>query len=390
MAMSDGDAQPVGVVVLGSTGSIGTSTLDVIAAFPERFRVVGLAAGGNQSLLEEQIRRFAPDIVAIRDDLRIDACVPVMRGAAALNDLAVHPSARIIVIATTGHTAIEPAIAALRGGKIVALANKETIVAGGELVMAAARAGSGELRPVDSEHSAIWQCVGAVGRRPVGLRRLILTASGGPFLGRTSGDLASVTPEQALRHPTWSMGAKVTIDSSTLMNKGLELIEASWLFDVPVDDVDIVIHPQSVVHSLVEFDDGALIGQIGSHDMRLPIQYALTWPERLPGPSQRLSLRDMARLEFLEPDLETFPLISVAREAARAGRTYPTVLSTADEVVVEAFLTRRVRFTDIATIVCRVVERHRPSAGSLSLDAISEADAWARRTTESEIRRATS
>ena len=375
-----------GIVILGSTGSIGTSTLDVIASLPERFRVVGLAAGSNTSLLLRQIHQFEPAYVAIRDEAAFDSPAKRLTGPDRLTRLSTVDAADIVVIATTGHSAIEPTIAALQAGKIVALANKESIVAAGSLVMAAARERPDALRPIDSEHSAIWQCIGKLGSCPSDLRRLILTASGGPFRGKQHDDLRSVTPDDALRHPNWSMGPKVTIDSATLMNKGLELIEASWLFDVRPDDIDVVIHPQSIVHSLVEYNDGSLIAQLGPHDMRLPIQYALTWPDRVRGPSRRIDIAEQSRLEFARPDDITFPAVSIARNAARLGLTYPTVLSSADEVVVGAFLAGHIAFLEMMPIVERVLEAHRPTITNLTIDAVREADQWAREWASAEVR----
>jgi 1-deoxy-D-xylulose-5-phosphate reductoisomerase len=388
MAMSVNADRPLSVVLLGSTGSIGTSTLDVIASLPERFRILGLAAGKFSKVFEEQINRLRPEFIATRDG--VDAGVLAakrLEGPGALTKLATLEDADIVVIATTGHTAIEPTLAALHAGKVVALANKETIVAAGELVMAASRNAPGLLRPVDSEHSAIWQCLGSVGTCPPDVRRLILTASGGPFRGRTMSDLVHATPESALKHPNWTMGPKVTIDSSTLMNKGLELIEASWLFDVQPDDIDVIIHPQSVVHSMIEYLDGSIIAQLGPHDMRLPIQFALTWPEHVPSPAAPLKLVNCGPLEFEAPDDVTFPAINLARDAARRGSTYPTVLSSADEAVVSAFLARRIGFVDMMAVVERVMDAHRPESGHLTVDAIHVADLWAQSAVEDEIRR---
>lgn len=385
--MSEGRHTQQRVVILGSTGSIGTSTLDVIEALPDRFRVLALAAGSNRKLLSEQASRFKPEYVAIRDGAGIESNAVTIAGPAELTELATLPDADIVVVATTGHAAIEPTIAALRAGKAVALANKESIVAAGELVMAAVREGAGSLRPVDSEHSAIWQCLGMLGSRPPALRRLFLTASGGPFRGKRRADLDRVTPADALRHPNWSMGPKVTIDSATLMNKGLELIEAAWLFDVHPDDIDVVVHPQSIVHSLVEYVDGSLIAQLGPHDMRLPIQYALTWPERVAGPSTRFNLMEQKVLEFAEPDNTTFPAVRIARHAASLGSTYPAVLSSADEIAVEAFLAGRIAFPEITSIIERVLDAHTPANGKLSLEAIHEADQWSRSRAAAEVDR---
>lgn len=368
---------PQGVAILGSTGSIGTSTLDVVAALPDRFRVVALAAGTNIDLLQRQIDRFRPQWAACSGESARLRDVRVVTGPSRLSTLALLDEVDIVVVATTGHQAIVPTIEALRAGKIVALANKETIVAAGEIVMPIARQHPGSLRPVDSEHSAIWQCLNSLSPDLPQIRKLVLTASGGPFRGWSRDMLMSVTPDAALKHPNWSMGSKITIDSATLMNKGLEVIEASWLFGCPLDQIDVVVHPQSIVHSCVEFVDGAIIAQLASHDMKLPIQYALTYPDRLQGPTDRLSITDVTRLDFEAPDLENFPLLSLAREAAKMGRTYPTVLSASDSVAVDAFLNGAIRFTEIGDLVSDVLSLHEPHSGDLTLDAIDDADRWA-------------
>jgi len=292
--------------------------------------------------------------------------------------------ADIVVIATTGHAAIAPTIEALNAGKIVALANKETIVAAGALVMPIARASTGALRPVDSEHCAIWQCLGT-DHVDDSIRRLVLTASGGPFRGWTQDQLVGVSPEMALNHPNWSMGAKITIDSATLMNKGLELIEAYWLFDCPLERIAVVIHPQSLVHSCVEYVDGSIVAQIGSHDMRLPIQYALTYPERLESPSESLSILDLSRLDFEPPDDMTFPLLRLARDAAARGGLFPAVLSAADSIAVEGFLTGRIGFLDISAVVADALDAFTDSSDELSVESIQGADAWATAYTEATI-----
>jgi 1-deoxy-D-xylulose-5-phosphate reductoisomerase len=306
----------------------------------------------------------------------------------ALSVLATLDAADIVVVATSGHAAIEPTIRALEAGKIVALANKETIVCAGELVIRTLRSSSGELRPVDSEHSAIWQCLEAHRGQRGGVRKLILTASGGPFRGWTRAQLLDVQPADALRHPTWTMGSKITIDSATLMNKGLEILEAAWLFNMDIADIDVVIHPQSIVHSLVEFADGSMMAQLGPHDMRVPIQYALTYPERLASPAPAPSLIDVGRLDFEAPNISLFPLLELARNAGRRGSTFPTVLSASDELAVFAFLAGSCTFPAIADIVGDVVEAHVPAAGPLSLDVIHAADHWAREEVSERIQRA--
>lgn len=382
--MSD-PGQKQGVVILGSTGSVGTSTLSVIDALPGRFTVVGLGAGNNQRALQEQIDRYQPKYACIDHGANLSN-VRQLNGPSALIDLATLEEADIVVVATTGHTAIEPTIAALRAGKVVALANKETIVAAGEIVMAEAARHPNALRTIDSEHSALWQCLegGTYNRNLV--KRLILTGSGGPFRGRSVMELATVRPEDALKHPNWSMGAKITIDSATLMNKGLEIIEAMWLFNCPLESVDLVIHPEQIVHSLVEYQDGALLAQMGDLDMRLPIQYALTWPDRVTGPTAPIDLIKIGKLTFEEPDLETFPLVRLARESARIGSTAPAVLSAADQVAVQAFLDRRIGFLEIASLVEDVLQQHQPVSGPLTLDAIHAADRWALQAAEAWVR----
>ncbi|HUG14108.1 MAG TPA: 1-deoxy-D-xylulose-5-phosphate reductoisomerase [Thermomicrobiales bacterium] len=379
--------EPKRVVILGSTGSIGTSTLEVIAALPGRFTVVGLAASRNSDLLQQQIDRFKPRFAACGVNGHRLQRVTIVDGAQQLSRLAMLEEADIVVVATSGHDAIQPTIDALTAGKIVALANKESIVAAGEIVMRAARQGPGTLRPIDSEHSALWQCLKAGRSDGAEVRRLVLTASGGPFRGWSTEELRGVTPEQALRHPNWAMGSKITVDSATLMNKGLEIIEARWLFDVNIDDIDVVVHPQSLVHSCVEFVDGSIVAQIASHDMRLPIQYALTYPDRLAGPATKLSVLDISRLEFEPPDERTFPLLSIAREAGRLGSTYPAVLSESDSVAVDAFLDGELRFDQIADAVKSTLDCHSPHTVPLTVEGVVAASLWANAETKSVIAR---
>ena len=349
------------IAVLGSTGSIGRQTLAVVDQYPDQFAVVALAAGQNVGLLNEQAARYRPALVSVsRPEDRAAVCAPgaeVLTGDDGLNAVATHPDADIVVIATSGHQAIGPTLAAISRGKTIALANKEVIVCAGELVMDAVRRHGVELRPIDSEHSAIWQCL--QGRRGLSeVAKVTLTASGGPFRTLAADALARVTIDQALAHPTWQMGHKVTIDSATLMNKGLEVIEAHWLFDLPYDTIDVVIHPQSVVHSLVTLVDGSVIAQLGVQDMRLPIQYALSFPERLPAPHLALDLTALPNLEFAPPDLERFPALRIAAEAGRMGKTYPAALSAADEVAVQVFLAGTIGFTEITAAVRAVLDRH--------------------------------
>ncbi len=368
---------PLRIALLGSTGSIGRSTLEVVDAHPDKLTVVALAAGQNVGLLRHQAATYRPSLVSLEGDEgteRFAAGVTLMSGQAGLLAAATHPDADIVVVATSGHASIEPTLAALRAGKIVALANKETIVCAGELVMAAARQAGRRIRPVDSEHSAIWQCIGTAALPP---ERIILTASGGPFRAMPMEQLRTMTAADALKHPTWNMGSKVTIDSATLMNKGLETIEARWLFDLPYDRIDVVVNPQSVLHSYIEYADGSLIGQLGPADMRLPIQYALSYPARWPNPFRRADLPTVGRLDFAPPDTERFPSLTLARQAGMAGNTYPTVLSAADEVAVERFLRDEIGFLAIPALVRAALDAHTPD-GPLTLESIHAADRWAR------------
>jgi 1-deoxy-D-xylulose-5-phosphate reductoisomerase len=378
---------PTGIAVLGSTGSVGTQALDVIAHHPERFRVVALAAGGNTDLLNRQIARFNPDLVACEREISCTeiAHPRVMFGPDGLAAAATHSDAEIVVIATSGHAAIVPTYKAITVGKTIALANKEVIVCAGALVMPHAAASGVEIRPVDSEHSAIWQSLGRSTTREV--ERLIVTASGGPFRLTPEHELRNVTVADALAHPTWSMGGKITIDSATLMNKGLEVIEARWLFDIPLERIEVVVHPESIIHSLVEFVDGSQIAQLSLPDMRLPIQYALTFPEHAPSPCKRLSLAEIGALHFAKPDTTRFPALDLCREAGQAGSTYPTVLSAADDLAVEAFRAGALRFPGIVETVKRVLAAHRPD-GPLSFESIAAADAWARHETQATINKA--
>jgi 1-deoxy-D-xylulose-5-phosphate reductoisomerase len=369
------------VAVLGSTGSIGTQTLDVLAAHPEAFEIVAIAAGQNAVALEEQRRRHRPAAAVLAGE----EWLPLV-------ELGTRDDVDLVVVATGGIVSLRPVLAALRAGKVVATANKETLVAGGHLVMAEARALAGEraardpgdpfasplawLRPIDSEHSAIWQCL--AGESLTRVASLILTASGGPFLDGPA-DLSTVTPEGALRHPTWSMGAKITIDSATLANKGLEVVEARWLYDVPDDAIEVVVHPQSVVHSAVRFVDGSLKAQLGTPDMRTPIQYALTYPDRRPSPSAAVDLVAAGRLDFRAPDEVRFPALRVAREAGRIGQRATTALIAADDVAVARFLDGSLGFTGIPTLLAAAVERFGPGADQApDVDALVALDAEVR------------
>jgi 1-deoxy-D-xylulose-5-phosphate reductoisomerase len=362
-----------GVALIGSTGSIGRQTVDVLAAMPETFRVVALAAGRNTALLAEQARLLNPEVVvtaagADTSGLDLPARTVMHAGEEALEALATREDVDLVVVGTGGIVSLRPVIAALRAGKVVATANKETLVAGGHLVMPLARGLAARvpdrrspyasplawLRPIDSEHSAIWQCL--VGEGMAGVAALILTASGGPFLDSPE-DLSDIRPDQALRHPTWSMGAKITIDSATLANKGLEVIEAHWLYDVDYEAIEVVIHPQSIVHSAVRFVDGSLKAQLGTPDMRLPIQYALTHPDRIPSASTAVDLVAAGRLDFRAPDERRFPALRIAREAGRIGQRATTALIAADEVAVERFLAGSLDFGGIPELLEAAVQR---------------------------------
>jgi 1-deoxy-D-xylulose-5-phosphate reductoisomerase len=370
------------VIVLGATGSIGRQTAAVIARHPERLRTLGLASRRDVDGMEELAHRLGPRWVVLTDReaaarlrVRMGRGVVVEAGREALVDrVGAAPPGTAVVAAMTGFAGLEPTLAAARAGHRVCLANKETLVAAGGLVTAAVAAGGGRLLPVDSEHSALLQCLG---EPPRPYRRLILTCSGGPFRGWSRADLARVTVADALRHPTWQMGAKITVDSATLMNKGLEILEAHWLFGAPLDAIDVWVHPESLVHSLVEFADGALLAQVGRTDMRLPIQLALSWPERWETDDPPLALPAVGRLSFEEPDRKTFPLLDLARYAGRLGGTAPAVLNAANEVAVERFLEGAIRFLDIAALVEAVLAAHVPAPAD-SLEAVMEADRWAR------------
>jgi 1-deoxy-D-xylulose-5-phosphate reductoisomerase len=372
-----GCEKPIGIAILGSTGSVGRQTLDVIDANPDRFRVVSLAARSASPRLMEQIARYQPAFASVAEEGSFagDPGPVLHHGAEGLIIAATLPDVDIVVVATAGHAAIAPTMRAIEHGKTIALANKETLVCAGELIVPLAAAHGVQIRPVDSEHSAIWQSLAGAPLRQV--RRIIITASGGPFRTTPAADLARVTAKEALAHPTWSMGEKITVDSATLMNKGLEIIEAHWLFGLPYNRIDVVVHPESVIHSLVEFVDGGQIAQLGLPDMRLPIQYALSYPERLPTAGRRLELSEIGALHFEEPDGQRFPALRLAREAGSAGRTFPTVLSAADDEAVSAFLSGSLRFVDIPWVVQRVMERHVPEQ-DVTLDAVMAADAWAR------------
>lgn len=364
------------LAVLGSTGSIGRQTLEVVSAFPDRFEVVALACGENVSLLKEQVAEFKPRLVCT--ELAAGAKEILGATCLSLEEIASHPDVDLVVISTSGKAGLGATLAAIRAGKKVALANKEVLVMAGGIVVAEAQKYDAEIVPIDSEHSAIWQCLNGEERRAVS--KLILTASGGPFRQSTLAQLAAVTPKDALNHPTWRMGIKVTIDSATLMNKGMEVIEAHWLFDIPYSQIEVVVHPQSIIHSIVEFVDGSAKAQLSLPDMRLPIQYALTHPERWESPFREgIDFGSIVSFDFEPVDLDRFPCLKLAMEAGEMGGTYPAVLSAADEVAVELFLAKKIGFPDIAAVVARTLDCHEMISYP-SIEDIFAADTWARET----------
>jgi 1-deoxy-D-xylulose-5-phosphate reductoisomerase len=374
------------IAILGSTGSIGQSALSVVAAHPDAVEAVCLAAGENVSLLVSQARRFRPAAVAAASaSAHAELCrqlagtgVAVLApGAEGLLGAATHPDVDLVLCASSGTAGLEAALAAIEAGKTLALANKEVLVMAGALMIDSARKHGVSVVPVDSEHNAIHQCLD--GRSANAIRRLVLTASGGPFRHLSAEALEAVTPEDALRHPTWRMGRKITIDSATLMNKGLEVIEARWLFEMPASAIDVVVHPQSIVHSMVELVDGSVLAQLGVTDMRLPIQYAFSYPDRWVSPVPRLDITRMGALEFLEPDMKRFPCLRLAYDALNEGGAWPVALNAANEVAVEAFLTGMLRFSDIPRVIDRVLaETARHTHPPASLADVRAADRWAR------------
>lgn len=377
------------ITILGSTGSIGRSTLDVISRNSSQFKAVALVAGKNVDLLEEQIRAFRPDVAAVADEQTAEdlsrrvSGVRVLFGPDGVNQAAAYESADLVISAIVGSAGLLPTITAVRAGKDIGLANKEALVMAGSIVMQEAKCSGIRIIPVDSEHSAVYQCL--EGRKKEEIKRIVLTASGGPFVNREKHELAGITAEDALKHPNWSMGRKISIDSATLMNKGLEVIEACWLFDVDPDRVDVLIHPQSIVHSMVEFRDRTFLAQMSMPDMRAPIAYALSWPERLDTPIHGLELDKIGNLTFKKPDHDGFPCLSYAYEAIRAGGTVPAVLNAANEVAVHAFLDRRIGFNDIPAVIRRTVREHTTKT-SPALQDVLNADEWARETTEAYIK----
>ena len=373
------------LVILGSTGSIGTQALDIARRLPGRFQIVGLAANGNAELLAAQANEFRVPYVSIGSEARrlelkerlaaLDWQPEILVGVEGMCALAGLPEADLIVVSVAGAIGIAPTQTALEAGKDIALASKEVLVAAGEPTMALAKAKGAAILPVDSEHSAIFQCLQGAPERSI--ERILLTASGGPFRTTPREALESVTPEQALKHPIWSMGGLVTINSATLMNKALEVIEAKWLFDVPIEDVEVVVHPQSIVHSMVRFADGSTVAQLGLPDMRLPIQYALVYPERVNTGLPRMELSAYANLTFEAPDEAKFPALGLARHAVRTGGTLPAVMNAANETAVGLFLEYKIAYLEIMRRVERAMNRHTPA--SPTLPNILEADVWARR-----------
>lgn len=380
---------PQGIAILGATGSIGASTLAVAALHPQRFRVVALTAQRDVEAMARLCADHHPDVVAMADPQaagvlreRLGAtATQVLEGAQGIVEAAAWPGADIVVAGIVGAAGLAPTLAAASAGRRVLLANKEALVVAGPLFMAAVHAGGAQLVPIDSEQNAIFQCLGDAyrcGQAPAGVRRLVLTASGGPFRDTPAAQLHAVTPDQACAHPNWVMGRKISVDSATLMNKGLEVIEAAWLFGLDGARIDVLVHPQSVVHSLVEFDDGSVLAQLGVADMRVPITHALAWPARIASGAPRLDLARIARLEFRDPDRARFPALDLAYAALRAGGTAGAVLNAANEVAVQAFLERRISFPRIAAVVAETLNRL-PAGPAASLAAVLDADAAARR-----------
>lgn len=376
------------VVILGSTGSIGTNTLDIVQRFPGEFRVAGLTAGSNDEVLEQQIRTFRPRLVAMSNEsaaakLR-QRCsglgVEILSGQEGLVQVASAPEADLVVSAIVGGAGLLPTLAAIRAKKHVALANKEPMVMAGKLMQEEARRHGVRIFPVDSEHSAIFQSL--EGHRLVDVRRLILTASGGALWLLSKEELQDVTPERALQHPNWKMGSKITIDSATLMNKGLEVVEARWLFDIPESRIDVLIHRESIIHSLVEYEDRSMIAQLGLPDMRTPISYAMRYPERLPLDLPSLDLTEVGKLSFCKPDHERFPCLGLGYESLRVGGTMPATMNAANEIAVDAFLNGGIRFTAIAEIIRSTMDAHQTKDVD-TIDTALEADRWAREKAES-------
>ncbi|MDD9270322.1 1-deoxy-D-xylulose-5-phosphate reductoisomerase [Paenibacillus sp. GCM10023248] len=370
------------IAILGSTGSIGTQTLDIVQHNTEKFQVEAISGGYNTKLLIEQVKQFRPKLVSVATKELADevaSCVPaqttVLHGEQGLLEVAASTDADLLVTALVGSQGLKPTMAAIAAGKHIGLANKETLVSAGHIVTSAVRSKGVDLLPIDSEHSAIYQCLNGENRSQIA--KITLTASGGSFRDRTRQELEGVTVEQALQHPNWSMGAKITIDSATMVNKGLEVIEAHWLFDLSYDQIDVIIHPESVIHSYVEFMDNSIIAQLGNPDMRVPIQYALTFPDRYPTPTKRLNLAEAGRLNFREMDYERYPCMRMAFESGRQGGTTPTVYNAANEVAVARFLKGEITFLQIEQVIEAALQQHESFANP-ELELIHEQDQWAR------------
>ena len=374
------------ITILGSTGSIGTQTLRVIDRFPDRFKIVGLSTKRNIKLLEHQIEKYRPEAVAVFDNekaLELKKNIKsnsrqktvILTGEEGITELAALHNAEIVVVALVGFSGLKPTLVAIKEGKEIALANKEALVVGGELIMSEARSRKIIIRPIDSEHSAIFQCINKSAENE--LNKIILTASGGPFRGWLKEKLVNVTPAQALKHPNWNMGAKITIDSATLMNKGFEVIEARWLFNLDYKKIDVVIHPESIIHSMVEFIDGSILAQMGIPDMVLPIQYALSYPERWGNEFPRLNWREKQQIHFYPPDFDNFPCLNYAYQAGKTGGTLPAVMNAANEVAVEKFLKNELSFLHIPLLIEEIMNRHIVIFNP-SLEELITVDSWAR------------
>ena len=376
------------IIILGSTGSIGTNTLDIVQRFPSEFRVAGLTAGNNIDKLEEQIRAFAPRVVAVSQETAAatlrQRCaglpVEILSGEAGIAQVASLPEAELVISAIVGAAGLVPTLTAIRSGKHIALANKEPMVMAGKLMQEEAHKYNVRIFPVDSEHSAIFQSL--EGHRLEDVRRLILTASGGALWTMAKDELQHVTPERALKHPNWKMGSKITIDSATLMNKGLEVVEARWLFDIPETRIEVMVHRESIIHSLVEYEDRSMIAQLGLPDMRTPISYAMRYPERLPLDLPSLDLTEIGTLSFCKPDHDRFPCLNLGYESLRTGGTMPATMNAANEIAVDAFLNGGIRFTEIAEVIRQTMDAHAPKTVATLEDAL-EADRWAREKAES-------
>ncbi|OGQ06715.1 MAG: 1-deoxy-D-xylulose-5-phosphate reductoisomerase [Deltaproteobacteria bacterium RIFCSPLOWO2_12_FULL_40_28] len=377
------------IVILGSTGSVGQSTLDLVRCHPDRFEIFGLVAGSKIDALITQIKEFKPHMVALATKVDAEKLVSqfqgdieVLHGPEGASQIVTHASVDFVMSAIVGAAGLLPTLAAAKAGKVIGLANKESMVVAGELVTKEAKKSGSFIIPVDSEHSALYQCL--AGQRIEDVKNLILTASGGPFFKLPQEEFASITVERALKHPNWDMGPKITIDSATMMNKGLEVMEARWLFDVPVAKIKICVHPQSIIHSMVEYKDGSVLAQLGVPDMRVPIAYALAYPERITTGAKPLKLTDYRELNFFEPDFEKFKSLAIAYRVAERGETYPAVLNAANEVAVAAFLSHKIKFVDIPLLVEKTLDQHKSFVLS-SLDDVLKADAWARKITQENI-----